>query len=350
MLDIAALKTHISSHPQLCAKDIIKFLYQGEFGCGHLIPSYADAYQRFCTEWDSVKTCSDDVFEPLNNNFYRVNLGAAKAEGISMSLVLRMFFSSALVCGNKTDLAAQLDYVLSMAENEEIKIDAKAFQKEMDEYKAADMPLMSHSAAYAKHYNPSYRVIKAEYAIFFKVFTKIYELLHKTPVPVIIIDGMAAAGKTTLAQLISSIVPCNVVQADSFFLPAALRTQERLSQPGGNIHYERLKNEIATHLPCREDIYYGVFSCKKMEILGEDRIISGLPVVVEGSYSCHPKAEIIADLKIMLKTTPEKQLQRILARNGKAMCQKFQNIWIPMENEYFAAFETEKTADLVFET
>lgn len=350
MLDLAALKQYISSHPKLKAQDIIKFLYQGEFGCGHLIPDYSDAYQRFCAEWDCAKNNGEDVFQRINHNFYRVNLGAAKENGMSMSLILRMFFSSAIVCGNKSDLASQLDYVLSMAENGEINIDAAELLTQITNYKAADMPLISHSREYAASYAPSYRVIKAEYALFAPVFTAMYGILHDNPAPVILIDGMAAAGKTTLAQLISSIIPCNVVQADSFFLPAELRTEQRLSQPGGNIDYLRIKEEIAKRLPCTEDIYYGVFSCKKMDILGEGRIIGGLPVIIEGSYSCHPKAEIKADLKIMLKTTAEKQLQRILARNGKTMCHKFENIWIPMENKYFDAFSLEKNVDFVFET
>lgn len=350
MLDVNALTQHINQHPQLEPQDVIKFLYQGEFGCGHLIPDYSDAYDRFCAEWDMAVTCEENVFEPLNHDFCRVNLGAAKASGIPMSLVLRMFFSSACVCGNKSNLNTQLDYVLSLAENVDITLDAQGFLKELDKYKALDLPLMSHSKAYHAAYTPSYRVIKADYAFYSALFTKMYALMHEKPNFTLVIDGMAASGKTSLATLISTIIPCNVVPADCFFLPSEMRTDERLSQIGGNIHYERLQQEVARKLPCTEDVYYGVFSCKKMAVIGEGRIISGLPVVLEGSYAAHPKAGIKADISVLLTTTPDKQSARILTRNGKTMRQKFESIWIPMENKYLKEFDLASKVDFVFET
>jgi energy-coupling factor transporter ATP-binding protein EcfA2 len=62
---------------------------------------------------------------------------------------------------------------------------------------------------------------------------------------VISIDGSSASGKTTLAKNLASLLNGETVHCDDFFLPAELRTEKRLNEAGGNIHYERLKAEDA---------------------------------------------------------------------------------------------------------
>ena len=63
---------------------------------------------------------------------------------------------------------------------------------------------------------------------------------------VIAIDGSCASGKSTLADEIKELFGGTVIQADSFFLPADMRTAERLSEPGGNFHRERFCDEVIT--------------------------------------------------------------------------------------------------------
>ena len=60
-----------------------------------------------------------------------------------------------------------------------------------------------------------------------------------TGMRIIAIDGRCAAGKTTLAARLAKELGGDVIHMDDFFLPPALRTQERRSEPGGNVHYER---------------------------------------------------------------------------------------------------------------
>ena len=66
---------------------------------------------------------------------------------------------------------------------------------------------------------------------------------------VLAIDGMCGAGKSSLSELLCGLCPCSLVRADDFFLPPRLRTPERLSEPGGNIHYERFLSEVVTKPP-----------------------------------------------------------------------------------------------------
>ena len=55
-------------------------------------------------------------------------------------------------------------------------------------------------------------------------------------ISVIALDGRAAAGKSTLAAALAETLQAAVSHMDDFFLPLALRTPQRLAQPGGNIH------------------------------------------------------------------------------------------------------------------
>ena len=61
---------------------------------------------------------------------------------------------------------------------------------------------------------------------------------------IIAIDGRAASGKSTLAQQLGELLDADVIHMDDFFLPPSLRTKERLSEPGGNVHYERFAEEV----------------------------------------------------------------------------------------------------------
>lgn len=80
------------------------------------------------------------------------------------------------------------------------------------------------------------------------------------------LDGMAAAGKTTAAALLCEAFGGACVHMDDFFLPPALRTPQRLSQPGGNVHYERFAEEVAPALHLGRALCYGVFDCSRMTL------------------------------------------------------------------------------------
>ena len=75
-----------------------------------------------------------------------------------------------------------------------------------------------------------------------------YEKLKPAGVGVIAIDGRAASGKTTLAAALAAETGGTVVHMDDFFLPAELRTPQRLAAPGGNVHAERFAEEVLPFL------------------------------------------------------------------------------------------------------
>lgn len=166
----------------------------------------------------------------------------------------------------------------------------------------------------------------------------------------IAIDGRCAAGKTTLSELLSERTGAGVIHMDDFFLPADMRTAERLQAPGGNVHYERFIEEVLPNLKKAEHFTYRRFDCGKMTLSEERTVAASHWRIVEGAYSNHPAFGDYADIKVFLNVEKEEQLRRISKRNGEEALAVFRSKWIPMEERYFAAFEVENRADLVLGT
>ena len=164
---------------------------------------------------------------------------------------------------------------------------------------------------------------------------------------VIAIDGRAASGKSTLAQQLSRMLDADVIHMDDFFLPMILRTEERLKEPGGNVHYERFCEEVLPYLKSSEVFSYRVFDCSKMDYDGERFVGNKQIRIVEGSYSHHPKFGRYAELFVFSDVDAAEQMRRIRLRNGEEKAQIFAAKWIPMEERYFAAYDVRHSANTI---
>lgn len=165
---------------------------------------------------------------------------------------------------------------------------------------------------------------------------------------VIAIDGMSGSGKTTLAKQIQEIYPdSNVFHMDDYFLQPHQRTEERLAEVGGNVDYERFKDEIMEHLGDRDGLVHRAYDCST-QTLGKEIHKTWCPlVIIEGAYSQHPFFGDVYDFLIFCKVSEDEQRRRILGRNGEAMLERFVNEWIPKENAYFQKYEIEEKSGLV---
>ena len=131
----------------------------------------------------------------------------------------------------------------------------------------------------------------------------------KRPV-VLALDGMAAAGKTTAARTLAARWGAPVVHMDDFFLPAALRTPARYTEPGGNVHYERFAAEVLPGLRDGAPFSYRVFDCSVMDYRGRIDIPASPIVIVEGSYALHPRFGDYADVTIFCAVDADEQARR----------------------------------------
>lgn len=173
----------------------------------------------------------------------------------------------------------------------------------------------------------------------------IEKLLEEKSSVLIAIDGSCTSGKTTLAALLAEKYDCTVLHMDEFFLRPEQRTEERLAQPGGNVDYERFREEVLQPLLAGGAFSYRPYDCGTGSLTEPVAVEPKKLTVVEGTYSHHPYFGDPYDLKIYLNVSPEVRVQRILRR--PAFLQKrFFEEWIPMEQRYFREFRIEEKADI----
>ena len=113
--------------------------------------------------------------------------------------------------------------------------------------------------------------------------------------------------------------------------------------------HERVLAEVMQPLKEGKEAWYRPYDCQIKAFRDPVQIIPGHVVIVEGSYSAHPALWDFYDLRIFLTTDKEEQMRRILHRNGDA-AENFRNKWIPLEEMYFNAYQTEMRCDMRFKT
>ncbi len=318
--------------------DAVKFCYQAAYGAEHLLSDKIDAKTYFDKEYESLLPREGLFIEQISEEHFRVDLGVWKQKGLPSEWLFNMFYLSAGQT-QKGDIKPLLEIVKKLASKGQLPFDEKRLNEYLRTY---DGGAVHHSETCRKEAVPSYRVIHKRYV-------RLIPLLEKLCISrVMAVDGRAAAGKSTLAQDLVDITGSSLIHMDDFFLPAELRTEERLSKPGGNVDYERFAKEVLPHLKEEKEFFYNRFDCAGMA-LGEKVLVKEAKhCIVEGSYSHHPYFGNYADVRVFCDISPDIQLCRIESRNGKQMLETFKEKWIPMEEAYFEAFGIREKADIIF--
>lgn len=182
-----------------------------------------------------------------------------------------------------------------------------------------------------------------------QLLEKIDQLLTLQDRVIVAIDGFCAAGKTTLAARLAEQYDCCLLHMDDFFLRPEQRTEIRLSQPGGNVDYERFESDVLLPLKTGLPFSFRPYDCSSGTLAAPVNVEPKRLTVIEGSYSHHPYFGNFCDLRVFLSVSPEVQHQRILQR-PVFLQQRFFREWIPMENRYFSHFSIAEKADLILDT
>ena len=339
------LMEQLKKHPPMQPQDVVKMCYQAAFGADHLLSDISAARCYLEKEYAAVASADVELYEQISDSVCRVNLSAWKASGLPLEWLFRMFAASCKVEPNgKEKFAEYLQAAerciagMCFAENE--------WTTYLVEYKKNDMPSVHHSEHYRANEHPAYRIVGSCFCRIFPLHKKANEYVDGDKPCVIAIDGRAASGKTTLADCLQTVLDADVIHMDDFFLPPILRTEERLNEAGGNIHYERFDDEVLQVISEQKPFSYRVFDCSIMDFGGMREIGDKQFRIVEGSYSHHPKFGKYADITVFSDVVPEEQIERIHKRNGEKMLQMFQSRWIPMEEKYFEHCSIKDNVDL----
>lgn len=342
---------HIRTYPMMEPIDAVKLAYQSEFGPAHMISDIKHAEKMVERERAETKTKPAPLFCHIGNGYVRLDLSSEDAAIYSSSLIARIFAASASdVSGTREELLYKLEIIRGIAKEGAFSFSPADFDRYLEEYAAEGYPMVSHSSRYKEVYAPAYRVIKHDYVRFLPLLSSIEQkIANSVGEPVLVaIDGHAAAGKSTLARLICSVFDCNVIQMDDFFLPPSMRTDKRLNEAGGNVHYERFMEEVILPLKKNTAFSYGIFDCSVMSVKEKREVEPKILNIIEGSYSCHPFFQSPYDIQVFLDITQNEQMERILERNGSKMAERFREVWIPMENRYFEQFSVKEKCDFLF--
>lgn len=334
--------TQVSLHPSMKCEDLFKMLYQAAFGREHLLSPKAMEYLE--SEYEEVEPSDGILYEQISDDYIRVNLGAWKGKNLPVRWLGTLFLKEN--CFSPDSRKLFFDYLYE-AENMVIRgeipsIGYHDFIAFRDRYLSKGPHAIHHSDYYREKEKPHYRVLPACYSRVIEILAKV----SGSRGGIIAIDGRAASGKSTIADILSSVLSAPVIHMDDFFLPLEKRTPERLSEAGGNLDYERFSEEVISSLSSKT-LSYGIFDCSEMRITERREIKWDSFLIVEGSYSHHPSFGHYADLSVFSDIDPALQKERILRRNGERMLDAFVSRWIPMEEKYFTVFDIRNSADIV---
>lgn len=337
--------SHAEKYPLMQAQDYVKLAYQSAFGAGHMVSGFENALARVKAE--RTRETESVSSEDIGGGYVRLHLSGGEYP-LSSETAARMFVLSAEPvpeCKNK--FFAYSEILLSLAGEGAIRPAQSEIHASLQKFRSGDFSPVSHTDIYRENYRPAYRVIKKAFSDNLPLISRLDALKQKKNGAIVAIDGMCAGGKTTLSSLLGAVFASPVYHMDDFFLPPSKRTEKRLSEPGGNVDYERFRSDVLDPLLSGKPFSFRPFDCSIMDfaspVLCEPSPLS----IVEGSYACHPTLIQDYDFKIFVSVDPALQLERIRLRNGEGMLKRFVSEWIPMEMRYFDVFSIPEKADVI---
>ena len=120
----AIILEHIKKYPQAELQDILKLLYQNEFGPKHLANNEIEAFKSLSKEINSVEFDKNEpLFEDIGDNALRLNLKAIPA-GTNLNYINKAIINSANeFYGTNEKLVVKFGLLVVMAQNNEIPFD-----------------------------------------------------------------------------------------------------------------------------------------------------------------------------------------------------------------------------------
>ena len=338
-------REHLSLYPEMEARDLFKLLYQYAFGCEHMVSESEEVCARIEKERREICHGTPHEVEHIGD-YCRVGLSYLD-HGLSPRTLGRLFCLSATRDENgKKKLAEGVDSLTSLSAAGLLPFCQRDLSAELYGWESAGFPPVRHSDKYREAYSPSYRVIARKYAAILPLLARIDSMLEQGEVR-LAIEGGSASGKSTLGRMLEDIYGCTLFHMDDFFLPPKMRTEERLSEAGGNVDRERFLAEVLIPLSQGKAVNYRRFDCSRLEIMPPVKKSPDRLTVTEGAYSMHPELAGYYNLSVFIDVDPELQRRRILVRNSPDIAARHFSCWIPMEERYFEAFGIKDGCDLV---
>ncbi|MDR0943902.1 MAG: ECF transporter S component [Ruminococcus sp.] len=338
--------SQLSLYPKAQSIDILKAIYQNEFGAGHMISDPAVCLKMIEDETAELEKKGDiktgDYVEHLGNGLARLHLRAILQTGISAQTFAKIFmFTAVRPRGNRENFLRKVKLLEKLCKDKTLKFSEESIVSAVSMWEAGGGGLFRHSDIFRENYHPAYRVVERQFCDYLDVFSKIDSIKKENPErsAVIVIDGRCGAGKTTLAAMLSLCYDCEIIPMDSFF------PQEKTD--GINIDITRFKSDVLEKIRLGKPFEYQPYSCSTGQFESPVSVNPGKLIIIEGSYSLYPGFVEYYDLKIFMTVKSDEQLKRIRLRDPES-AEAFKKRWIPLEEEYFREYAIEDSADLKY--
>ena len=327
---LACLDAERGRRPDMQAQDVVKHIFQGLLGVGHLLASPEEVEAYIARETGALAGDSaGPLTAPLSPAWMRLDLGRAKAEGLTPRAIACMMLDSGPVPEfSRGDVAEACR--------------AWAGSRGVTGLDDAILPLAvpdwlpSHSEIYRERYHPAYRVISRRWE---PLLPAIGQALRMAAARVLItLDGPCASGKTTLAERLARPLDAAVIHTDHFVVPHERKTAERLAVPGGNCDWERLTAEVLEPWKEGRTGIFRRYDWGPGGLLPPEPLPAQRVMILEGTYCNLPAIRRLADIRLFLDTPAEVRRQRLEARESPASLRMFDQRWIPLENAYYEAY------------
>ncbi len=180
---------------------------------------------------------------------------------------------------------------------------------------------------------------------------QVVSLVDKNPTPIVLIDGRAASGKSSLAAALKNQLFKELEQA-----PRLIHMDDLYPGWEGLIagsHY--LNQQILQPLKLGKTASWQLWDWEKAQRGRSDEpgngwreFAGGTPLIVEGCGSLSRVSSELADYRVWIETEKQVRQQRWLDRDGEKF-NEFWHIWAAQEDEFYQQEKSSQLADLVIE-
>ena len=331
--------------------DAVKLVYQSAFGCGHLLSE--TCAQRVEEELAHVAACGDvPALTPIGGGLGRLSLAAPAVRELPPERIADMMrVTMAQPLGGEAAMAAGTGSPAGAGPRRRGAVlpgKPGGLSRRLGRTHAREPQRRVPGRLRA-----GLRVVREDLGTLVPVVIRIERLLAETGRALVVLTGPCGSGKSTLADALAALYHTQPIRMDDFFLPPPLRTAERLRQPGGNVHYERFRDEMLAGLMRGGDVAYRRYDCRSGAWV--DRLHRAAPVaVIEGSYSHHPAFAqayaALGALRVYVYTAEKSGSNACACGRGESGFLPFKPAWIPLEKSYIEAYDIKSGADIALES
>lgn len=157
------LKKQIELHPSMQIQDVVKMCYQAVFGMEHMIADIEKARQFFYEEYAATPADNSiPLYEPISENFCRINLAAWKARNLDADKLFDLFLASGRshIGGTRFELNDCAKDVEKLIKKGLLPFTVEEWKEYYTTYKNNGMLPVHHSEAYRQSEHPAYRLIR----------------------------------------------------------------------------------------------------------------------------------------------------------------------------------------------